>query len=351
MNSFEELLSAAGELKHNELEALSEKILEMLKLSPNECIEHIEENGERFCRRCNSKSVVKYGKDKNGVQRYKCRSCNTIFRDTSYSVVSNTKHDLSVWKAYIRLLLEGASLAKCAEACSISVQTAFVWRHKILSALQNDQNDRMLGGIIETDETYFPISYKGNHKKSTKFVMPRKAHKRGTDSRDQIGSRACVMYAMERNGQTYGEVLGKGQPTIAMLSHAFDKKIIPDSIVISDKSIGLKNYFNNKTSLELIQLLAHVKPKSMNSPPEIKGSLHIQNINNLHYRFHRFLYRYNGVSTKYLNHYVNLFVWIENHKKIAEVALEKEILNTLTLNNTYNTYNDVVSMSPIPCVA
>ena len=97
--------------------------------------------------------------------------------------------------------------------------------------------------------------------------------------------------------------------------------------------------------------MAHVKPKSINSPPEVKGSFHIQNINNLHYRFQRFLATYNGVSTKYLNHYVNLFVWIENHKKIANATLEKELLNTLTMNNTYITLNDVVNMPPIPCVA
>ena len=36
-----------------------------------------------------------------------------------------------------------------------------------------------LSGLIEGDETFFSISYKGNHKKSDKFVMPRPAHKRG----------------------------------------------------------------------------------------------------------------------------------------------------------------------------
>ena len=36
-----------------------------------------------------------------------------------------------------------------------------------------------LDGIIEADETFFAISYKGNHSKSKTFAMPRKAHKRG----------------------------------------------------------------------------------------------------------------------------------------------------------------------------
>ena len=33
-------------------------------------------------------------------------------------------------------------------------------------------------GVVEMDETFIPLSYKGNHKKSS-FVMPRPSHKRG----------------------------------------------------------------------------------------------------------------------------------------------------------------------------
>ena len=35
-------------------------------------------------------------------------------------------------------------------------------------------------GIIKADDTFFSVSYKGNHKKS-KVPMPRPAHHRGTD--------------------------------------------------------------------------------------------------------------------------------------------------------------------------
>lgn len=341
------LLSATETLNREELQALSARILGLLNI-PAEA----ESSTCDCCRRCDSKQIVKYGKDKNGKQRYKCKSCNAIFYEDSYSVVSHTRHSHETWKKYVELLLMRSSLQKCASACKISVQTAFVWRHKILNALQKDQTNRLLGGVVEADETFFGISYKGNHTKSKDFVMPRKAYKRGTDSREQTGSRACVMCAMERNGQVYGEVLGKGQPTIAMLSHAFNDRILPETIFITDKAIGVKNYFkDNDKAIQLIQLKAHVRPKSMNSPPEIRGAFHIQNINNTHYRFRKAMEPYNGVSTKYLNHYLNLYIWIENHKNIPNIDLHRELCASIQDHNTYMPFKEITALPPIPIVA
>lgn len=349
MVTLTDILSAAETLNAEDLRTLSSRILSLLNITDSN-----EDSQPKCdcCRRCESTQIVKYGKDKNGKQRYKCKSCNTIFYEDSFSVVSRTRHDAETWRKFIDLLLMRASLKRCAATCKISVQTAFTWRHKILNALQHDQEGRMLGGIVEADETFFGISYKGNHTKSKDFTMPRKAYKRGSDSREQTGSRACVMCALERNGQVYGEVLGKGQPTIAMLSHAFDNRIMPETIFISDKAIGMKNYFKNNTkAVQLIQMKAHVKPKSMNSPPEVRGAFHIQNINNMHYRLRKALEPYCGVSTKYLNHYLNLFIWIENHKNIPNVNLHQELCASLSQKDCYTALQNITSLPAIPFVA
>lgn len=55
---------------------------------------------------------------------------------------------------------------------------------------------------MEADETFFPLSYKGNHRKSS-FVMPRKAHKRGssTHTRGLSKEQVCVPCAIDRKSQ------------------------------------------------------------------------------------------------------------------------------------------------------
>ena len=67
-----------------------------------------------------------------------------------------------------------------------------------MDALQNMADDVTLDGIIEADETFFAISYKGNHSKSKTFAMPRKAHKRGhsTHIRGLSQEKVCVPCAL-----------------------------------------------------------------------------------------------------------------------------------------------------------
>ena len=133
----------------------------------------------RVCPLCGCIHVVRNGHRKDGTQRYVCKDCGKSFVIATNSIVSGTRKDLSVWEQYIDCMMNGLSIRKTAVACGIHRNTAFLWRHKILDALQNMADDVTLDGIIEADETFFAISYKGNHSKSKTFAMPRKAHKRG----------------------------------------------------------------------------------------------------------------------------------------------------------------------------
>lgn len=351
MSNINNILKQINNLDASELKEIIEKLLQMLSNADGaaSCVSVDK------CRKCDSNNIVRFGKDKNGKQRYKCKSCGATFTSTSYSVMANTRHSYVTWKKYLSLLLEGASLHKCAAVCKISVQTAFTWRHKILNALQTDQDNRCLAGIVEVDEMFVSVSYKGNHSKSKRFKMPRDAYHRGSDNKSATGSKACVMYAVERNGQTYGECIGKGQPTPLKVAYSFENRIMPESIVISDGAGSIKKFYDNIPNIDLVQLKS---PETAKRNKEayfrvLDGVYHIQTVNNLHTRFRKFMGKYNGVATKYLNHYVNLFVWIENYKKINNVDINKELYEYALTKNTYICAKDFLNMPPIPvpCVA
>lgn len=348
MDKVHQILNAAKCLSEKELKRISDSLLSMLGVIG----QSRDDSNKRLskCRKCDSEKIIKFGVDKNGKQRYRCKCCGATFTETSYSVASRTRHSADIWEDYIHLLLVGASLEECAFRCRISVRTAFIWRHKILNALQRDQDNRVMAGIIEADEMFLPISYKGNHKNTRRFVMPRAAFQRGSDNRSNNAPKACIMCAVERNGQSYGEVLGAGQPTTKMVDHAFGKRIISDSIMLADGALAMKNYFSKKEDVALIQLKSSTSGSHRGGDPEIRGIYHIQTVNNFHNRLQRFLRCYNGVSTKYLNHYVNLFVWIENHKGM-EPSLEECVKNDIYEKNTYIPASDLFNRSPIPCVA
>ena len=348
MNKVYQIVQAAKCLSNRELKRVSDAFLKML--GKNSGVYGASAQKVEKCRKCGADQIVKFGKDKNGKQRYKCKCCGATFTETSYSAISRTRFSEDVWETYIHLLLKGASLEECAFQCGISVRTAFIWRHKILNVLQNDQDNRLIAGIIEADEKYYSLSFKGNHKKSKNFVMPREAYRRGSDNRSNNMPKACVMCAVERNGQSYGEVLGAGQSTTKMVTYAFEKRVAPDSIMLSDGGKAISNYLAKKENIEHITLKSSMSGSHKGGDPEIRGIYHIQTVNNFHKRLDDFLRPYNGVATKYLNHYVSLYVWIENHKQM-EVALENSLMKYIGEKSVYVPARSLFNREPVPSVA
>lgn len=348
MGSVSQILNIAKCLSDKELKRISDALLKMLGKASG--VYGASAQKVEKCRKCGAEKIVKFGKDKNGKQRYKCKCCGATFTETSFSAISRTRHSKEDWEIYIHLLLKGTSLEECAFQCGISVRTAFIWRHKILSTLQHDQDNRIMAGIVEADEKYIPVSYKGNHKKSKNFVMPRESFKRGSDNHSNNYPKACVMCAVERNGQSYGEVLGAGASTTKMVNHAFEKRIAPDSIMLSDGGKGVANYFAKKADIDHIVLKSSMSGSHKGGDPEIRGIYHIQTVNNFHKRLDDFLRGYTGVATKYLNHYVSLFVWIENHKKM-ETRLEESLEVYIAKKSTYVTASELFHLAPVPSIA
>ena len=191
----------------------------------------------RVCPLCGCIHVVRNGHRKDGTQRYVCKDCGKSFVIATNSIVSGTRKDLSVWEQYIDCMMNGLSIRKTAVACGIHRNTAFLWRHKILDALQNMADDVTLDGIIEADETFFAISYKGNHSKSKTFAMPRKAHKRGhsTHIRGLSQEKVCVPCAVNRNGLSISKITNTGRVSTRDLHHIYDGRIKTNSTLVTDK--------------------------------------------------------------------------------------------------------------------
>lgn len=305
------------------VKTLSKSDIEKLKalLSKTDSNENVSDNSVStnrfasgtFCPHCGEKQIKKNG-HKNGVQRYLCFSCRKTFNITTNTILSSTKKDISVWNDYIDCMMNGLSIRKSAEKCGISVITAFEWRHKILDALQNMAESVKLDGIVEGDETFFPISYKGNHKNG-KFVMPRESHHRGkqTHIKGLSHEKVCVPCAVNRNGLSIAKISNLGKISSKNLHNVFDARITENSILCTD---GMNSYVNfAKTNhIELIQL------KSGKSK---KGSYHIQHINAYHSMLKSFIRKFKGVSTKYLNNYL---IWNNFINYAKESYNEKRVI-------------------------
>ena len=290
------------------------ELLEMLERSAQsyELTKEIEE--ARFsakgiyCPRCGGiDGVVKFGRTPKG-QRYRCKDCGRTFTAMSLSLFQGTHKALTVWEKYIECMLDGLSLRKTAEDCGISVKTAFIWRHKILDALakRSENSSKQLKGVVEADEVFFRVSYKGSRH------LPRKAHKRGGSvkkrglSREQV----CVPCAVDRERTAIAKVCNLGKMSTQSLTKFYAGKIEAQSIICTDSEKAYRG-FAKQEGFKLYQ---------MPSGKRSNGVYNINHINAYHSLLKSFVRKFRGVSTKYLNNYL---VWNNSVKMgIGEVMTE-----------------------------
>lgn len=255
------------------------------------------------CPHCGTTHIGPHGQVR-GKKRYICYDCKKTFGLTTKSVFNGHKVDMETYIKYIELMIHQVPIRKAAKLCGISRTTAFIWRHKFLDTLAPVADKVTLGGIVEADETYFKISFKGSK------VMPRASHKRGNwVNHKGLGEEfVCVPCAIERGNPT--EKLGViAKPTNLSSPHErellqlFENRIQPGSILCVDKKA---EYVSVADQLELQTV--QLKPTKNHKAAVIKTDeldLHINHINSYHSNVKKFIAPFRGVATKYLPNYLN----------------------------------------------
>jgi len=257
---------------------------------------------EGLCIYCHGKHVVKNGKRKDGIQRYLCRECHRSFIPSSDSITSRTRKSITVWAAYLKCMMDRKTLKQCSDECHVSMSTAFAWRHKILDTLSELTEKTYLTGVVEADETFFNVSFKGNHKRSQDFSMPRKAHKRGNDvhSKGLSSDKVCVPCAVNDTGISYAKPGKPGKISSDCITGIFGKRIAPHAVLCTDKERAYLD-LAGQNELNLIQMDTDCRTVSKEG-----RDYGIQRINAYHSRLKQFIRGFHGVSTKHLGNYI---VW------------------------------------------
>jgi IS1 family transposase len=178
------------------------------------------------------------------------------------------------------------------------------------------------------DETYFLYSENGKRK-----IDGRKSRKRGGASKYRGISKeqVCVLIAIDRQKLTYSKVIGQGRIVKSRLDKAIGSKLSTSNVLCTDAWRAFKTYANEKG-------LEHYRFKS-DGKERVKGLYHIKNVNNYHSRLRGWMDRFNGVATKYLDHYLSWFQFLDVIKHRNDNAMvSKMIVDSclFSINATYN---------------
>ena len=249
------------------------------------------------CPHCESTKTRKNG-HQYGVQRFVCNDCKKNFRVSTGSVTEKKKKK-ELLKVYIPNMLAGYSLDKCAKLTGISKQTSFDWRHKILSALGKFQKEQMLSGICECDDVFIEFSEKGNQnlerepRKRGKSVFVKK--KRGIND-----DKVAILISCDRKGNKHLHVGARRRISAEDINKVLKDKLEPKTVLCTD---GHRSFeaFAKENSLE------HQTIKVSAKEYVKKGIYHVQHVNQTAQDLKKWLETFNGVSTKYLQNYLNWY--------------------------------------------
>lgn len=227
-------------------------------------------------------------------------------------------------------MLQEKSLDKIKEELSINKKTAFDWRHKILSSLE-DTDKNNFTGITESDETFILFSEKG------KRNLSRKGKKRGSKAKTKgINSdHVAVIVTADRAGEQEFSVATLGRIKKIDIEKSIGKRISDQTILCSDSHVSYKG-FAIDNAMEHHAIRADLKQYVKD------GVYHVQHVNSLHNKLKKWLNdKFWGVSTKHLQQYLNWFRIKEALKNSAQPAIEFAKKTVLDVD-TCNRYKEIV---------
>jgi transposase-like protein len=258
---------------------------------------------------------------------YQCNECKKWYSETTgtplYDIKLKTK-----WQSYLRCMEQGMSIKKIAAELNISIQTSFDWRHKILSSLEQFA-PKQLSAEIECDELELPLSNKGVKN------LEREPRKRGSDFKRNKGKEDItvvqVVTAVERNGNKYLKAVESKRLSKEEITQVLGGKLSEDSILITDKHPSYRAFAKENPLIKHKALLAedHVDKNDK--------TIHLQKVNNVHSQLRKFLRPFNGVSSKYLQNYLNWYAYVDNIK-MSKTTLKQWFLAILLTDQAYHLF-------------
>lgn len=266
-----------------------------------------------ICPNCGNENLKMDGKDSNNYQRYKCK-CGCRFHLLTNSIFSSTKIPLPKWFSMIRLMSYNVPLDLIAEQIQVHHNTALLMRRKLFQTVNNYQSNIKLNGTVFIDEIYT-------------FDSERPKNHFGKNKRGISKNKCCIFLAIDQYKKMVIFFIGRGLPTSkkikdTLLPHLAEgtvTKIIHDGLQSHTKAI-------KKSKVE-----DEIHKASVKDEESLKAMLLINSFSSW---VQRYLSRFTGMDTEYLQDYLNWFVYLFSCKQQNEIwPRDKRILRHLLLNN------------------
>jgi len=302
----------------------SEQQLLLSELSSNKVPRQPIEGNFTSCPYCHHLKFVKNGKH-NGQPRYKCKSCNRNFSAHNGTAYQGIKKQEKFYQYKTIMFKEGLiPLEKMAKRVDISIQTAFDWRHKILSTLKPDAVD--FKGITEMDDVWFLYSQKG--RKGLAYSRKRGGSNRKGDNDFQVK----MLVTADRTQTRDLSVVRIGRIKSSDIVRKVGHRIGTECTLVSDKHSSIASFAKQND-------INHISFKASEHIADAEH--HVQKVNNIASRLKdQTNHICRGVSTKYLQSYANWLQFTDTYKNLGEI-LEEVDKSLLVNHKSWDTFTNI----------
>jgi transposase-like protein len=138
------------------------------------------------------------------------------------------------------------------------------------------------------------------------------------------------LVARDRNNTTLSKRVGSGRILTKQIDTILTSHFQNDTVLITDAHNSYKSYSVNNN-------VEHIVINGSKKEHIKKGIHHLNNINNYHSRLKKWLSRFNGVSTKYLQFYLVWFQFPDKRKMESDLSKKKLMLILSSVHGTWET--------------
>lgn len=247
------------------------------------------------CPHCASTALVRFGHT-GGQQRFRCKACTRTFVALTGTPLLCLREKEKLL-AHATCMSRGETIRSSAARVGLSVDRAFRWRHRFLEFLARQQ-PRALTGVVEADETFFPLSFKGQRKGLPRPAKPRGGRRMRPRRDDEAPEdrQVPVLVVMQRGSRCTHDAVLDGLDAKHMTA-VLRVALSPDAVLSTD---GNASY---GVAARTLGIEAGSFVASYHGPGGT-GAWHVQNVNAYHARLKGWMARFYGVATKYLDHYL-----------------------------------------------
>lgn len=321
MNLRNELQNLISNIDQKDLQKIYEYALSSIKT----CTSEEEESVTILCcPHCGSVSIKRNG-TYDRKQRFICKDCKKSFSTTTNTFFFHNRISKEVWKNFIDYEMDSLTLKSIAYYLDISVHTAFRMRHKLYRAVSSIVEKQTVSGEIQLDATYRKINLKGT--KPDK--MPRYSKKRGNGSAYSGIShhKICIISAIDTNDNMFLKISGLGPESYGKYTSCNYRFENPE-IIISDSKPCIQQFAN---SLGVLNDKIPTKPNKKRYKTD--NGNHLGDINELDSEISSLITKTHGVSTRYLQDYLNFITYrkqakYKHERKEVVSYIYQEISNT-----------------------